>query len=128
MINDKIAAAKQAKRQHIFKTLLLVLLISLAGLALIIWASLPKSVDNTAEEAAPEAETTTGAVSATDDALLRQAYIDAFAVFENELRPQLAKIDLPRWDKARADNLKALEAQALREFSAGDYGKASSSG
>ena len=124
MINDKIAAAKQAKRQHIFKTLLLVLLISVAGLALIIWASMPKSFDNTAEEAAPEAETTTGAVSATDEALLRQSYIDAFAVFENELRPQLAKIDLPRWDKARADNLQALEAQALRQFSAGDYGKA----
>lgn len=124
MINDKIAAAKQAKRQHLLKTLLLILLISLLGLALIIWASLPRPDFDAAEAAKPEIDASTEAASGMDDAALRQAYIDAFAEFEERLRPQLAKIDLTKWDKARADNLQAMESQALRQFSAGDYAKA----
>lgn len=124
MINDKIAAAKQAKRQHLLKTLLLVLLITLLGFALIIWASLPSSTEQSTDKVASKSETTTDVALEIDSALFRQAYIDAFADFENKFRPQLDKIDLPQWDKALAENLEALEAQALSQFSAGEYGKA----
>lgn len=124
MINDKIAAAKQAKRRHLFKTLLFVLLISLLGLALIIWASLPKSADDASQDIVVESESTSHLTSEVDGPLLREAYIEAFAEFENALRPQLNKIDLPQWDKPLADRLKSLESRALKQFSSGDYHEA----
>ncbi len=123
MINDKIAAAKQAKRQHLLKTLLLLLIITLLAVALIIWASLPKSAEESVDNSSSDAETATDVLE-IDAAMLRQAYIDAFADFENQIKPRLDKIDLPQWNPAVAEQLDLLEARALNAFSAGEYGKA----
>lgn len=123
MINDKIAAAKQAKRQHLLKTLLLLLIITLLALALIIWASLPKSVEESVDNSSSDSETATDEIE-IDAAMLRQAYIDAFADFQNQIKPRLDKIALPQWNPAMAEQLDALEAQALDAFSAGEYGRA----
>lgn len=128
MINDKIAAAKQAKRLHIFQTLLLVLLLSLLGLGILYWASQPKSPDTTSEvEADPAANAISEAAPTMDDSELRQAYLEAYARFENELRPQLNKIDLPTWDKPLSDKLGNTEKQAVQQFAASNYAKAYSS-
>lgn len=123
MINDKIAAAKQAKRQHLLKTLLLLLIITLLAVALIIWASLPKSAEERVDNSSSDSETATDELE-IDAAMLRQAYIDAFADFQNQVKPRLDKIDLPQWNPAVADQLGVLEALALDAFSASEYGKA----
>lgn len=123
MINEKIAAAKQAKRRHIIQMLLFVLLLSLIGWGLIYWASQPKTPDTASEtaEAKPAAVETTPPV---DDAELRQAYLDAYARFENELRPQLNLIDIPAWDNALSEKLANTEKQAVQQFADSRYGKA----
>lgn len=122
MINDKIAAAKQAKRLHLVRALLFVLLLSITGLAVIFWASLPEPSPPAAGQTEPAVTETLSA--AADDALLRQAYLDAFAQFENTLRPELNKIDLPEWNKPLAQQLTELEKQAISRFGAAEYDKA----
>lgn len=122
MINDKIAAAKQAKRLHLVRALLFVLLLSITGLAVIFWASLPEPSPPAAGQTEPAVTETLS--TAADDALLRQAYLDAFAQFENTLRPELNKIDLPEWNKPLAQQLTELEKQAISRFGAAEYDKA----
>ncbi len=126
MINDKIAAAKQAKRLHIFQALLFVLLLSLLGLGILYWASQPKSPDTTSEEVVsdPVVNEIPEAAPTVDDSELRQAYLEAYARFENELRPQLDKIDLPAWDKPLSEKLDNIEKQAVQQFAASNYAKA----
>ncbi len=77
MINDKIVAAKQAKRLHIFQMLLFVLLLSLLGLGIIYWASQPKALDTPLTETAPEAADIAEPAPPADDDELRQAYLEA---------------------------------------------------
>ncbi|HET8807189.1 MAG TPA: hypothetical protein VFM76_02310 [Methylophaga sp.] len=126
MINEKIAAAKQAKRLHIFQALLFVLLLSLLGLGVLYWASQPKTPDLSLEETEPESApaATIETAPPADNAELRQAYLEAYARFENELRPQLNKIDLPAWDKALSEKLVNIEKQAVQQFAASNYVKA----
>ncbi|MDT8312029.1 MAG: hypothetical protein RQ732_11325, partial [Methylophaga sp.] len=123
MINDKIAAAKQAKRLHIFQALLFVLLLSLLGLGILYWASQPKALDRSLAEAEPSAEIVEISPSA-DNAELRQAYLEAYAEFENELRQQLDNIDIPAWDKPLSEKLDTLEKQAVQQFASSNYAKA----
>lgn len=127
MINDKIAAAKQAKRLHIFQVLLFVLLLSLLGLGIIYWASQPKAPDTPLTETAPEAADIVEPAASTDDNERRLAYLEAYARFENELRPQLNKIDLPAWDKPLSEKLDNIEKQAVQQFAASNYPKGYSS-
>lgn len=127
MINDKIAAAKQAKRLHIFQALLFVLLLSLLGLGILYWASQPKAPDTSLTEAEPAPAQIPKAAPSADDGELRQAYLEAYARFENELRPQLDKIDLPAWNKPLSEKLEAIEKQAVQQFAASNYAKAYSS-
>lgn len=126
MINEKIVAAKQAKRLHIFRALLFVLLLSLLGLGIINWASQPKRSDISLLETEPVAEISE-TITPTDDIELRQAYLEAYARFENELRPQLNKIDLPVWNRALSEKLDFIEKQAIQQFAASNYAKAYSS-
>ncbi len=127
MINEKIAAAKKAKRLHIVQMLLFVLLLSFLGWGIIFFASQPKAPDTSLVEAESSAVETVASDLIADDAARRQAYLEAYARFENELRPQLSKIDLPAWDKTLSEKLNTIEKQAVQQFAASNYASAYSS-
>lgn len=55
------------------------------------------------------------------DEQLRQFYIDALNDYENNIKPELDKIDLTRWDKPQSDRLAILQKKALSKFSIADY-------
>ena len=55
------------------------------------------------------------------DEQLRQSYIDALNDYENNIKSELNKIDLTRWDKPRSDRLAILQEEALSKFSIADY-------
>ena len=59
--------------------------------------------------------------STVPDEQLRLTYISALSDYENNLKPELDKIDLSKWDQARSQRLVSLEDQALSKFSVADY-------
>ena len=65
-------------------------------------------------------------LKAVPEAQQRRQYLDALSEYENTLKPELAKIDLPTWNKERSDQLAQLKDAALSEFTAGDYVSATS--
>ena len=58
------------------------------------------------------------------DERLREDYLDALTEYTNSLKPELDKIDLLAWNKARSEQLTLLEDKALSEFTTGDYANA----
>lgn len=123
MIHQKIAEAKLAKRKLFFRTLLIIILLSVFCVALIWWASAPKTSSNNVETEKPldivyisPQETVS-----EDQETLRQQYLDAYAHFENTIKPELNKIDLPTWDKPLADRLNANESAAIKQFGEAKY-------
>lgn len=126
MITQKIAEAKLAKRKLFYKTLLIIVLLSVICVALILWASAPKnvSIDAEIEPSPKDDELSTPIASTQDSETLRQAYLEAYAHFENTLKPELNKIDLQQWDKPLADRLINVEKDAVKQFGEAKYAQA----
>lgn len=126
MIADKIADAKRAKTQLLLKTILLLLTLTLFAAGLLFWASLPKTPKTVEGIDAPEIAKSSlqPAESEQNSSELRQAYLEAFAYFENTVKPSLNKIDLQQWDSALAQQLKTKEAQAIEQFGSSYYAQA----
>lgn len=126
MIHQKIAEAKLAKRKLFFKTLLIIILLSVFCVALIWWASAPKNSFNNDETEKPLdiVDISSQETVSEDQETLRQQYLDAYAHFENTIKPELNKIDLPTWDKPLADRLNANESAAIKQFGEAKYAKA----
>ncbi len=126
MIHQKIAEAKLAKRKLFFKTLLIIILLSVFCVALILWASAPKNSFNNDETEKPLdiVDISSQETVSEDQETLRQQYLDAYAHFENTIKPELNKIDLPTWDKPLADRLNANESAAIKQFGEAKYAKA----
>lgn len=126
MIHQKIAEAKLAKRKLFFKTLLIIILLSVFCVALILWASAPKTRSNSAEteQRSDIVESSPQENGNQDSETLRQQYLEAYAHFENTIKPELNKIDLPKWDKPLADRLKANESAAIEQFGEAKYAQA----
>lgn len=127
MIMQKIAEAKLAKRKLFFKTLIIIVLLSVVCIALIFWASAPKINKTTSETESPQpdiVEVPALTDSPQDNETLRQAYIEAYAYYENTLKPELDKIDLPKWDKPLAERLNTTENSAIKQFGEAKYAQA----
>ncbi len=126
MITQKIAEAKLAKRKLFYKTLLIIVLLSVVCLALMLWASAPKTISTDTEvESSPQVdEIATPMESSQDSETLRQAYLEAYAHFENTVKPELNKIDLQKWDKPLADRLIKTEKEAVKQFGEAKYAQA----
>jgi hypothetical protein len=126
MITQKIAEAKLAKRKLFYKTLLIIVLLSVVCLALMFWASSPKTISTDTEvESSPQVdEIATPIESSQDSETLRQAYLEAYAHFENTVKPELDKIDLQKWDKPLADRLINAEKEAVKQFGEAKYAQA----
>ena len=126
MIHQKIAEAKLAKRKLFFKTLLIIILLSVFCVALILWASVPKTRSTSVETEQPLdiVESSPQENGNQDSETLRQQYLEAYAHFENTIKPELNKIDLPKWDKPLADRLNANESAAIEQFGEAKYAQA----
>jgi hypothetical protein len=129
MITQKIAEAKLAKRKLFFQTLIIILLLSVLCLLLIVWASMPKTTKTISEadtqQPVESVERPALSDGPQDDASLRQAYLEAYAHYENTLKPELNKIDLQQWDNALAERLKTTETAAIKQFGEAKYAQAS---
>lgn len=123
MIHQKIAEAKLAKRKLFFRTLLIIILLSVFCVALIWWASASKTSFNNAETDQPLdiVDISPQETVSEDQETLRQQYLDTYAHFENTIKPELNKIDLPTWDKPLADRLNANESAAIKQFGEAKY-------
>jgi len=126
MIHQKIAEARLAKRKLFFKTLLIISLLSVFCVALILWSSAPKTRSNNAETEQPlDIVDISPLENGNQDLeILRQQYLEAYAHFENTIKPELNKIDLPKWDKPLADRLNANESAAIKQFGEAKYAQA----
>ncbi|WP_339777821.1 hypothetical protein [uncultured Methylophaga sp.] len=92
-------------------------------MALIWWASAPKTSSNNVETEKPLdiVDISPQETVSEDQETLRQQYLDAYAHFENTIKPELNKIDLPTWDKPLADRLNANESAAIKQFGEAKY-------
>lgn len=126
MITQKIAEAKLAKRKLFFKTLLIIVLLSLLSIGLMLWASTFKnhSSQTDSEPSQPTVEPAGQAHNTLDNAALRQRYIEAYSRFENTLKPELNKIDLQQWNAALAEQLASSETMAIKQFGEAKYAQA----
>lgn len=129
MINEEIRRAKQAKQQRLLIGVIIVLsLILVTGLVLfslnnIRFNSTP-STEETPSDTQPVPQKIEEPKNEEDIAALRQAYLDAFSLYENTLKPQLEKIDIDSWDKTLAETIKNQEKTAVDTFGTGQYAKA----
>jgi len=132
MIAEEIAKAKQAKQKRLLTGLILVVILAVVAIGLLYGFSNFKLISQqenaedesqvTPEKAKPsKAETEQQNVN---NAELRQAYLEAFAHFENNLKPQLANIDIANWDPPLADKLALQQEKAISAFGAGQYANA----
>lgn len=128
---QKILKAKEKRHSHFIKVAMGLVIISLLCVLVIILLSYnPPSNDNDkVVEAVKQKELLGAPVSSSEipDEQLRKTYIKALSHYENVLKTELNKIDLIKWNKARAEQLSSLKDTALTEFSAGDYANAISS-
>ena len=130
MLAEKIARARQAKRRSTLRLLILSSVAVLVAAMLLYASSHSLWPETTAPSASDNAEvvgssdlTVPSETPATDEEA-RQRYLEAYAHYQNQLKPQLEQIDIKRWDEALADRLQQDEAAAIEAFSAGDYAKA----
>jgi hypothetical protein len=131
MLTEKIARARQAKRQNFLR------LIAFGSAALLLLALVfffssyspsepeqPVATEQPETAAPPQPSDSTA--TPAGDSEVRESYLEAYAHYQNVLRPQLDEIDIRSWDKALTERLQQGEADAIEAFSAGDYGKANS--
>lgn len=130
MLAEKIARARQAKRRSTLRLLILSSVAVLVAAMLLYASSHSLWPETTAPSASDNAEvvgssdlTVPSETPATDEEA-RQRYLEAYAHYQNQLKPQLEQIDIKRWDEVLADRLQQDEAAAIEAFSAGDYAKA----
>lgn len=124
MITQKIAEAKRAKRQLFFKTLLIIIVLTVLCVALMLWASAPNPPIEIADDESQRPSVkvdNTPVEQQKDSEVIRQAYLEMFVHFENKLRPELDKIDVQKWDKSLAERLLTTEKSAIKQFGEGKY-------
>jgi len=127
MITEKIAEAKLAKRKLFFRTLLIIILLSILCVLIMLWLSAPKSTNKSENESNTSfdiVEISPVADNLQDKESLRQAYLEAYAHYENTLKPELNKIDLQNWNPALFQRLTNTETSAIKQFGEAKYAQA----
>lgn len=130
MFEQKLVEAKAKRRKRFISLAIGLVTIALLGGVVIFFASCcqinPEEAEAVFSELNKESEKNVVLVSSAQfqtvpDEQLRQSYIDALNNYENNIKPELSKIDLTRWDKPRFDRLITLQEEALSRFSIADY-------
>lgn len=130
MLAEKIARARQAKRRSTLRLLILSSVAVLVTAMLLyasshsLWPETTAPSDSENAEVVGSSDLTVPSETPASDEGARQRYLEAYAHYQNQLKPQLEQIDIKRWDEALADRLQQDEATAIEAFSAGDYAKA----
>jgi len=120
MLEEKLVEAKVIRRKKFIILVITFVTISLLSAAVVFFTSccqtnpdqinpdetgaifpdLAKEIEKTIEAVSPEQSRTVPQATpqAISDEQLRQSYIDALNDYENNIKPELNKIDLARWD------------------------------
>jgi tetratricopeptide (TPR) repeat protein len=132
MLEHKIAEAKANKRKRFVTIAITVLSIALICAATILFTVSFQSSDKTdlvyseSDNGIDESVVSENVMQqnniANDE--LRESYIDLLADYENNIEPELGKIDILKWDKPRSEKLSLLKEQSLSKFSSAEYGEA----
>jgi len=135
MLEQKLVEAKANRHKQFIILVIVFVSISILSGGLIFFTSyyqtntdaifpdLAKEIEKNIEAVSPaESRTIPQAIpQAIEDKQLRQSYIDALNDYENNIKPELNKIDLSSWDKPRSDRLATLQEDALSRFTIADY-------
>ena len=134
MLEQKLVEAKANRHKQFIILVIVFVSISILSGGLIFFTSYYQTntdgTDAIFPDLAKEIEKNIEAVSpaesriipqAIEDKQLRQSYIDALNNYENNIKPELNKIDLSSWDKPRSDRLATLQEDALSRFTIADY-------
>lgn len=132
MIAEEIAKAKQAKQKRLLTGLFLIVILTIVAIGLLYGfnnfkvISQQENVENESQVTPEKTEPnkTEAEQQNVNNAELRQAYLEAFAHFENSLKPQLENIDIASWDPPLADTLALQQQDAISAFGAGQYANA----
>jgi len=131
MLDQKLVEAKANRHKQFIILVIVFVSISILSGGLIFFTSyyqtntdaifpdLAKEIEKNIEAVSPAESRTIP--QAIEDKQLRQSYIDALNDYENNVKPELNKIDLSRWDKPRSDRLATLQEEALSRFTIADY-------
>ncbi len=130
MLEQKLAEAKANRHKRFINLIIGFVTISLVSGGVVFYISCCRINPDEAETISPglakKTEKNIVPISPAQspvisDEQLRQPYIDALNDFENNIKPELNRIDLSRWDKPRSDRLTTLQEEALSRFSIADY-------
>ncbi|MEQ8427888.1 MAG: hypothetical protein RLT87_02090 [Gammaproteobacteria bacterium] len=127
MLEDKLNAARRARRQHIVKIAASVTgILVLSAVALVFSTSCcdfaKKDVADVEEVLERQPPVTLPvADTSVDDPAARQQYLDMLNQYQNELEPGLASIDLAGWQPGKVKRLTELKDAAFNEFAAANY-------
>ena len=110
MFEQKLIEAKEKRRELFIKSVIAVVAILLIATAIVAFISFNKSdsdeteivlADDTNQIEEDIPVITPIQTSSVPNAELRQTYIDALNDYQNNIKPELGKIDLLNWDKPR---------------------------
>ena len=130
MLEQKLAEAKANRHKRFINLIIGFVTISLVSGGVVFYISccrinsekaetiFPNLAKKTEKNIVPFSPAQSPVIS---DEQLRQSYIDALNDYENNIKPELNRIDLTRWDKPRSDRLTTLQEEALSKFSIADY-------
>lgn len=130
MLEQKLAEAKANRHKRFINLIIGFVTISLVSGGVVFYISCCRIIPDEAETifSSLSRNTEKNIVPVTpaqsqviSDEQLRQSYIDALNDYENNIKPELNRIDLSRWDKPRSDRLTTLQEEALSRFSIADY-------
>lgn len=130
ILEEKILEAKVKRRKHFVNIGMGLIALSLLCSWLIYFLSTHPFAADTGKAETVLAIPNEALISqpAESDAIaddsLRQTYINALTHYQNNLIPELNKIDLTAWDKVRSEGLALLKDKAIAEFTAGNYATA----
>ncbi len=130
ILEQKIAEAKEKRRKRLIYLIAGFFIITLLCGVVVYFTSYYQMNEKEANAVSPDLVTETEKNVVADslvqtqtvpDEQLRQSYINALTDYENNIKPELNKIDLTKWDKSRSDRLVLLQEEALSNFSIADY-------
>lgn len=127
MLEEKLNAARQARRQHIVKIVTSVTGILVLSAVVLVFSTsccdfLEKDVtevEAVLEKQVPASPTI--ADTPVDNTLARQQYLDMLNEYQQELEPALASIDIAAWQPGKGKQLTELKDSAFNEFAAANY-------
>lgn len=117
-LEQKILDAKVEKRKQFVKAGVGFITLSVLCAWVVVYISGSQfNIKNTEIEVAND----TTQLQGISDEQLRQTYINTLSDYENNLEPELNKIDLIQWNKPLSDQLAALKDKALVGFTTSNY-------